>query len=46
VNKIIEADEANVIDEIIAVNKIAELDVNKANVIVEIVSADKAIAVN
>ncbi len=45
-NKIIEADEANVIDEIIAVNKIAELDVNKANVIVEIVSADKAIAVN
>ena len=46
VSKIIEADEANVIDKIIAVNKIAEVGVNKANVIVEIVSADKAIAVD
>jgi hypothetical protein len=46
VNKIIEADEANVINKIIAVNEIAEVDIHKANVIIEIVSAGKAIAVN
>jgi hypothetical protein len=46
VNKIIEADKANVINKIIAVNEIAEVDVNKANVIIEIISADEAIAVD
>jgi hypothetical protein len=46
VNEIIEADEANAINKIIAVNKIAEVEVNKANVIIEIISADKAIVFN
>jgi hypothetical protein len=46
VNEIIEANEANVIDKIVAVNKIAEVNVNKANLIVEIISADEANAVD
>ncbi len=46
VNKIIEADKANVIDKIIAVNKIAEFDADKANVIIEIISANEAIVVD
>jgi hypothetical protein len=45
-NKANFAKEANVINKTVAANKIAEFDINKANVIVEIVLADKAIAVD